>query len=195
MRIFFGKLGINMDQIVKSAESQMARAISVMREDFNSIRAGKANPALVENIVIQAYGGSTPLKILELATIHAQDAQTIVITPFDQTIIGEIETGIKNSGVMVNPVVDGHIIRISIPPLTEERRLEFVKVIHQKSENGRIMIRQIRHEAMEQIEKQKNEVSEDEVEREKKETQRVTDDHMKKIDDLRKKKKKELMTI
>ena len=184
-----------MDQIVKSAETRMQKAVDVMRDDFGTIRTGKANPSLVENVVIQAYGGTTPLKILELATIHAQDPQTIVITPFDQSVIGEIESGIKNSNLGFSPVVDGQIIRISIPPLTEERRLEFVKVIHQKAENGRIMIRQIRHEGMEAIEKQKDDVSEDEIEREKKNIQKVTDDFMKKIEDLRAEKEKELMTL
>jgi ribosome recycling factor len=184
-----------MDPIVENTKAHMQRAIDVMVDDFATVRTGKANPALVENIVIQAYGGSTPLKVLELATIHAQDPQTIVITPFDQSVISEIETGIKNSNLGFSPVVDGQIIRISIPPLTEERRLEFVKAIHQKAENGKIMIRQVRHESMEAIEKKKEEVSEDEIEREKKDVQRLTDEFIKKIDDLKSEKEKELMTI
>ncbi len=184
-----------MDPIVDNTKTHMQKAIDVMIDDFGTVRTGKANPSLVENVVIQAYGGSTPLKVLELATIHAQDPQTIVITPFDQSVIGEIETGITNANLGFNPVVDGQIIRISIPPLTEERRLEFVKAIHQKAENGKIMIRQIRHEAMETIEKKKDEVSEDEIEREKKDIQKLTDEFIKKIDDLKGEKEKELMTI
>lgn len=184
-----------MDPIVQNIKMRMDKAVEVMRDDFGTIRTGKANPSLVENVVIQAYGGSTPLKVLELATIHAQDPQTIVITPFDQTVIGEIESGITNANLGFNPVVDGQIIRISIPPLTQERREEFVKVIHQKAENGRIMVRQIRHEGMEEVEKKKDDVSEDEIEREKKEIQKLTDEYMKKIDDLREEKEKELMTL
>lgn len=184
-----------MDGIVKDAEGRMQKAFEVLRDDFATVRTGKANPAIIENVVINAYGGTTPLKVLELATIGTLDPQTIVITPFDQSVIGEIETGISNAQLGFNPVVDGSVIRISIPPLTEERRLEFVKVIHQKAENGRIMIRQVRHEAMEDIEKQKDEVSEDEIERYKKEIQKLTDDFMKKIDTLRDEKEADLMKL
>lgn len=186
-----------MDQIVSTTRDKMQKAFEVLRQDFVTVRTGKAAPSLVENIMIPAYGGSAHLKVLELATIHAQDPQTLVIAPFDKTVIHEIEHGIRDSGVGLSPIVDGEIVRISLPPLTEERRLEFVKMIHQKAENGRIMIRQIRHEANEDVKKQgaAKTISEDEVERLEKEIQKATDEFIKKIDNAREEKEKELMTI
>lgn len=185
-----------MDQIVSTARTNMQKAFDLLRQDFATIRTGKANAALVENIVINAYGGGAHLKILELATIHVPDHQTLVITPFDQTVIHEIEKGIADSGVGLNPIVDSNLIRISLPPLTEERRKEFVKLIHQKAENGKVMIRQMRHDAMEEIKKKNAKtVSEDEVERLEKEVQKATDEFMEKIDTLREEKEKELMSL
>src|SRR5581483_2939376 len=107
---------------------------------------GRANAGLVEDIMVNAYGGSARLKILELATIHVSDPQTIVITPFDHAVLNEIQNAITQSSAGLSPAVDGQLIRVSIPPLTEERRKDFVKLIHQKAEQGKVMIRQIRHE-------------------------------------------------
>lgn len=175
----------------------MQQAYDLVREDFGTVRSGKASPTLVENIVINAYGGSTKLKVMELATIHAQDPQTIVITPFDHSVIAEIQKGISDSQVGLNPVVDENIIRISIPPLTEERRRDFVKMVNQKAEQGKIMLRQVRHEAMEDVKKKAEGggVSEDEVSRAEKEIQRLTDDFIGKIDALRDEKEEELMKL
>lgn len=185
-----------MDQIVSVSRTNMQKAFDLLRQDFATIRTGKANAALVENIVINAYGGGAHLKVLELATIHVPDHQTLVLTPFDQAVIHEIEKGIADAKVGLNPIIDGNLIRINLPPLTEERRKEFVKLIHQKAENGKVMIRQMRHDAMEEIKKKSAKtVSEDEVERLEKEVQKATDDFMEKIDTLREEKEKELMSL
>lgn len=174
----------------------MQKAFEVMQQDFSTVRTGKANPALIENVTIMAYGGSAPMKLMELATIHAQDASTLVITPFDKSIMGEIERGLTDANLGMNPIVDESIIRMSIPPLTEERRKEFIKLVQQKAENGRIMVRQIRHDSMEDLKKMEEEnISEDEIKRLEKEIQKVTDEYMGKIDSLRVEKEKELMTI
>lgn len=175
----------------------MQKALDVLREDFATVRTGKASPTLVENIVINAYGGTQPLKVLELATIHVQDNSTLVISPFDKSIIAEIEKGISNANVGLNPIVDGEILRINLPPLTEERRSELVKLIKQKAEQGKVMLRQIRHEGMEDVKKRAAEAghSEDEVTRVEKEIQKVTDDFSEKIDTLMDEKEKELMTL
>lgn len=193
---FFAILISIMNDIVSQTRTKMQKAFEVMQQDFGTVRTGKAHPALIENVTIMAYGGSTPLKLMELATIHAQDASTLVITPFDKSIMNEIEKGLTEANLGMNPIVDESVIRLSIPPLTEERRKEFIKLVNQKAENGRIMIRQARHEAMEDLKKMGEEhVSEDEIKRLEKEIQKVTDEFMEKIDTLRAEKEKELMTL
>lgn len=184
-------------QIINDARKRMEKAFSVLKEDFGSVKTGKANPQVVENIVINAYGGSARLKVMELATIHVQDAQTIVITPFDQSVTRDIEKGITDSQMGLGISVDSALIRITIPPLTQERREEFVKLIHAKAENGKIMIRQARQESKDEIEKINKEghISEDDVERMEKEVQKITDEYIKKIDETRDMKEKELMTV
>ena len=186
-----------MEDIVTQVKSRMHKAIDSLREDFATVRTGKASPTLVENIIIQAYGGTQPLKVLELATIHTQDNSTIVIAPFDKSIIADIEKGISGANVGLNPIVDGDVLRINLPPLTEERRAEFVKLIKQKAEAGKVMLRQARHEGMEDAKKraEAGHISEDEVMRIEKEIQRLTDEFTEKIDDVLAEKEKELMTL
>ncbi len=187
-----------MDQQIQSATKQrMERALQVLKDDFGTVKTGKANPQLVENIVIKAYGGSAMLKVNELATIHVQDASTVVITPFDHSVIGDIERGIFDSQMGLGISVDGSIIRITVPPLTQERREEFVKLVHKKAENGKIMIRQARAESNDEIGKMKknNEITEDDEKRLEKEVQKLTDEYVEKIDEIEKMKEQELMTV
>lgn len=186
-----------MDPLITEARKKMQKALEVLSQDFASVRSGKASPALVENIIIPAYGGSTPLKVLELATIHVQDNSTIVISPFDKSITGEIEKGIASANVGLNPIVDGDILRINLPPLTEERRQELTRMIKQKAEGGKVMIRQLRHEAMEDVKKQEDDghISEDDVTRLEKEIQKATDEFSEKVESMTSEKEKELMTL
>lgn len=186
-----------MDPILSSTRRRMQEAFDLLRQDFQTVRTGKASPTLIENIEIAAYGGTQKLRVLELATIHVQDAHTLVIQPFDQSVIGEIEKGIAAANIGLNPVVDESILRISLPPLTEERRHEFVKMISQKAENGKIMVRQVRHDGMNDVKKrgEHGDLSEDEVTRLEKEIQKLTDDFIEKIDQLRDEKEKELMKM
>lgn len=185
-----------MDTITPEVKSKMQKAIDSARSDFATVRTGKASPSLVENIIIKAYGGATPLRVMELATIHVQDAHTLVLTPFDQSIMGEIEHGISDAQVGINPIVDGNFIRINLPPLSEERRKDFVKLIKQKAEQGKVTIRQIRHDGMEQAKKLENkETSEDEVIRLEKEIQKLTDSFIEQIDTLAAQKEEELMKV
>ena len=137
------------------------------------------------------------MRVLEVATIGSLDPQTLVITPFDATIIGEIQKGIQEANVGLNPVIDGQLIRISIPPLSQERREELVSLVHQKLEGGRIQVRQVRHEAMEEVKKQfsAKTISEDDLARLEKEVQKFTDETIAEIDALGKKKEEELMTV
>lgn len=186
-----------MENIVSEVRSRMTKAIDILRHDFATVRTGKASPTLVESIVINAYGGTQPLRVLELATIHIQDNTTIVISPFDKSITAEIEKGIAGANVGLNPIVDGDILRINLPPLTEERRLELIKLIKQKTEAGKVMLRQTRHEGMEDAKKQAKKAghSEDEVIRIEKEIQKLTDEFTEKIDTLETDKEKELITL
>lgn len=175
----------------------MQKVSEVLKTDLSTVRAGKATPSLVENIVVAAYGGTQRLKVVELAQIHAVDAQTLVITPYDGSIIGEIHKAIMEGNVGLTPVIDGQIIRISIPPLSEERRQQLVGLVHQKLEGGKIQVRQIRHEAMNDVKKSLNQkqISEDDLIRLEKEIQKLTDETISEIDSMGKKKEEELMAI
>ena len=178
-------------------KQNMQKVVDVIKVDLATVRTGRASPALVENVVIHAYGGTQSLKVVELAQIAAQDSQTIVITPYDQTIIGEIHKGLMEGNIGLTPVIDGQIIRISIPPLTEERRQQLVGLVNQKLEGGKIQIRQVRHEAINDYKKQLNDktISEDEMFHDEKEIQRLTDETISELDSLGKKKEEELMAI
>ena len=182
---------------LNTAKFQMQKIIEVIKTDLSTVRTGRATPSLVENIVINAYGGTQKLRVLELATISSSDPQTIIITPFDASIIDEIQKGIMETNVGLTPVVDGTLIRISIPPLSTERREELVTLVNQKLEGGRIQVRVVRHEAMETIKKQLNskEIGEDDVLRLEKEVQNLTDKTIGAVDDLGKRKEEELMQI
>lgn len=183
--------------IVSEAKQKMQKVLDVLKGDLATVRTGRATPALVENIIINAYGGTQKLKVMELATISASDPHTLIIAPFDGSIIGEIQKGMMEANVGLTPAIDGHIIRISIPPLSEERRKDLIHLMKQKLENGRIMVRLVRHEAMDQIKKQYNEktISEDEMVHLEKEIQKVTDIVMVEIETLGKKKEEELLQI
>lgn len=186
-----------MDTIIPQTKSKMQKAFEVLKEDFGTVKTGKANPQLVENIVINAYGGSAKLKVLELATIQVTDSQTLTIVPFDQSVTGEIEKGITDSQMGLGVAVNGTVIRVTIPQLTQERREEFVKLIRKKAENGKVMIRQVRADSNDDIKKLKEEghISEDEVERVEREVQKLTDEFVEKIDEVSKLKEQELMTV
>lgn len=175
----------------------MQKVLGLIKSDLSTVRTGRAAPSLVENISINAYGGTSKMRVLELATIGSLDPQTLVVTPFDSSIIGEIQKGIQEANVGLNPVIDGQVIRISIPPLSQERREELVGLVRQKLEGGRIQIRQARHEAMEEIKKQEKLkiISEDDVLRLEKEVQKLTDSTIAEIDSLGKRKEEELLQI
>jgi ribosome recycling factor len=179
--------------LIADTRDQMRKAVEILSSDIATIRTGKAAPSLVENITVSVYNGTTKLRVMEVATINAQDPQTLVLTPFDSSIIEEIRKGILESGAGLNPASDGQVLRISIPPLSEERRQELIHLMHQKLENGHVMVRQIRHEAMADL--KKGQLPEDENSRLEKEIQKATDDFIAQIDALGKKKEEELMQI
>jgi ribosome recycling factor len=180
-----------------SVRSKMQQVISLVITDIASIRSGRATPAIVEDLEILAYGGQQKLKINELATISASDAQSIIIDPWDKSIIGEIKQGIDAANAGLTPNIDGEIIRINFPPLTTEDREKFIKLLSSKLENGRIMVRQIRGEAMHGIKKmfEEKELSEDEKFNQEKKLQEITDNFVEKINKAGEAKKQELLKL
>ncbi len=186
-----------MDPKLNSVKEKMLKAIQLIREDIATIRTGRANPLLVENIVVSAYENSQKLKVKEMATITTDGARTLVIAPFDPTVIKDLERGINSANLGFSAVVDGNIVRISLPPLTEERRQEYIKMVGTKIEGGRVMIRQIRHEMMSSLKRQfeAKEIFEDEKKRLEKELQNLTDEMMAEIESIKKKKEEELSEI
>ena len=176
---------------------RMSKAVEFVKQDVATIRTGKATPALVENIIINAYGGTTKMKIVELATITVSDSQTLVITPYDQSIIGDIRRDIVGANVGLTPVLDNQIIRIAVPMLTGERRQEYVKMLHKKLEDGRVKVRQIRHDKMSEMKRlfEEKTLIEDERVRLEEELQKVTDKMMLEIENLGQAKETELNTV
>lgn len=183
-----------MDPLAVQTKQKINKVLEVIKGDLSTLRTGRASPLLVENLVLSVYGGSTKLKVMELATVGVTDARTLIITPFDPSIIQEIQKGIQEANLGFTPVIDGHMIRISIPQLSQERREELIKAMRHKLENGKIMVRQVRHEAMAEI-KEEFEGREDDVKRLEKEVQKLVDDTMEIIEDFGEQKEKELLQI
>lgn len=184
-----------MDQA--SVEKRMDEVINLVKSDIATIRTGRAAPSLVEDIVVDAYGGQSRLRVQELATITAPDTQTLVIDPYDKSIIGDIRKGIEAANIGLTPSIDGEIIRISLPLMTTEDRERYVKLLSQKLEHGKVMVRQIRGDAMKDIKDafEKKELTEDEKFDSEKKLQEITDKYTSKVDEMGEVKKKELLQI
>lgn len=185
------------EDLLAQTRTKMQKALEIIRQDLATIHTGRATPALVENVVVLVYGGTQRLKIMELVTITTSDPKTLVITPFDPSIIEEIERGLLEANLGLTPVLEGEVIRITIPPLSEERRQEYLKLAKQKLEAGRIMIRQLRHEVMSDLKRkfEAKEISEDDRRRQEKNLQELTDKYIAEIDDLGRRKEEELMQV
>lgn len=183
------------EAILVNLRSRLEATIEVVKKDLSSVRTGRAKPSLVEDVKVEAYG--TMMSIKELATITAPDTTLIVISPWDKGLVGAISTGIQKSGLNIQPIVDGDTVKISIPSLTQERREELVKLVHQKLESAKVMIRGVRTEIKEQIEAQEGEsgISEDNIKAWLESMQKTVDQYMVKIDELGQEKQKELMTL
>ncbi|PIQ70419.1 ribosome recycling factor [Candidatus Shapirobacteria bacterium CG03_land_8_20_14_0_80_40_19] len=175
----------------------MQKAVDHFKSEIAAIRTGRAVPALIENISCLAYGGASKLTVKELGTIASMDAQTLVIQPWDFSVIGEIRQGILAANVGLTPVIDNNLIRISVPGLTAERRNEYTKLLHQKMEQTRVSIRSIRSDKKKDIENLFNgkSISEDDKFGAEEELQRITDGFIANVDGLGEKKEKEINTI
>ncbi|GBF11635.1 ribosome recycling factor [Tepidibacillus infernus] len=181
--------------IKKNAQERMEKAISTLKKELASVRAGRANVSLLDKVQVEYYGALTPLN--QMANITTPDARTLVIQPWDKSIMGEIEKAILKSELGITPTNDGSVIRINIPPLTEERRKELVKVVKKMGEESKVAIRNIRRDANEELKKkEKNgEISEDQSHRTQEEIQKLTDKFIGDVDTVVNTKEKEIMEV
>jgi ribosome recycling factor len=184
-----------LDDILLEAEEKMIKTEEVVQHEFAGVRTGKASPSLVENILVEVYGSQ--MRIRELAGITAPEPRMLMIQPWDATTLHPIEKAIQKSNLGLNPTVDKKFIRIVLPELSQERRMEFIKVVKKMSEDGRVAVRHVRRDAMEQLKKEAKEggVTEDQVEVAEKEVQRLTDEYIAKIDKHLETKEKEILTV
>ena len=180
-----------------SIKLRMQAVIDLLSTDISTIRTGRANSSLVSDMTVMVYGGAQKMKINELGTITTPDPQTIVIDPWDKSIIGDIRKGIEAANVGFTPSIDGQIIIIALPPLTTEDREKYVKLLGTKLEASRVMIRQVRGDFMHDIKKgfEAKEISEDEKFAQEKKLQELTDVYIGKVEEIGEKKKAELLQI
>ena len=183
------------EDTLRDAEHRMQSAVSALDRDLDTVRTGRARPALVETLKVDYYGTLTPLN--QLATINAPEPRLITIQPWDKTQLGTIEKAIQKSDIGLNPTNDGNIIRLVVPPLTEDRRKELVKVVHKKVEDGHVAVRNVRRDSLEVLRKLQHdkEVSEDDERRAQERLQKLTDKYIAEIDRHRQTKDQELLEV
>jgi len=181
------------DDLVNDAGDRMAKSVEATRAEFQTVRTGRANPQLLDRIVVDYYGSPTPLN--QLAGVQTPDPRSLVISPYDASALGEIERAIQESDLGLTPSNDGKIIRLSIPQLTEERRKELVKVVRQIAEDGRVAVRNVRRDAIADIQSLASEVGADELHRAEEKVQKLTDDHVGQIDAALKQREADIMEV
>jgi len=183
------------EALFKDTGGKMARSIEAFKKDLGKIRTGRASFALLDGIKVDYYGTPTPLP--QVGTLSVPESRMITVTPWDTKMVGPIEKAIQSSGLGLNPSNDGKMVRIPIPPLTEERRKDLVKVVKKMAEDARIAVRNIRRESLEKVKERekKKEISEDEMKRWQDRVQKETDSYVKKIDEILKAKEQEIMEV
>ena len=184
-----------LNEIKKDAQTRMAKSIDALKHELSSLRTGRASTGLVDNLKVNYYGTDTPLS--QVATIAIADARSITITPWEKSMVGAVEKAILASNLGFTPNTLGQVIRINLPPLTEERRKDYIKVAKTKAEDSKISMRNIRRTAKELMEKleKDGEIGKDDLSRGEKELEKITADHVAKIDELLKHKEAELLEV
>jgi ribosome recycling factor len=182
-------------ETINKHKDDLEKTLEHLKEEMGKIRTGRANPALVEGLLVDYYGTKTPLK--QIASINTPEPRLIAIQPWDRGALGAIETAIRESDLNMNPNNDGAVIRINIPMLTEDRRKEMVKILNQKAEEARISVRNVREESWKEIQaaESRGEISEDDKFSGKDKLQAIVDEYNKKIEEIRAKKETEIMTV
>ena len=184
-----------MKEIISEAEERMKKAVEALQHEFNTLRTGRASAALFDKIRVEYYGTPTPLN--QVATISVPEARLVVIQPWDKSTIGDIEKAIQKSELSMNPNNDGKVIRISIPPLTEERRKEFVKIAKNMAEQNRVSLRNARRDANDELKKAEKDgtISEDDLKRAEDDVQKLTDSYVAQVNEQLEEKEKEILDI
>ncbi|SRR5579884_3585982 len=183
------------DQVYQTAERKMHRAVEVLQHDLGTLRTGRASPALLEKVQVEAYG--TPMPLNGLATISVPEPRLLVIQPWDKKMLPAIEKAIQKSDLGLTPSSDGTVVRLSIPPLNEERRRDLVKMVHKRVEEARVAVRNCRRDAVEELRKAERDqhIPEDQVKRAQDRLQKLTDDTIKQVDEVGRRKEGEVMEI
>ncbi len=182
-----------LEEMLEDAERRMDQAVEHVVSQFATVRTGRANPSILNRVMVEYYGSPTPLQ--QLASFSVPEPRLLVVSPFDPNAIPEIEKGINAAQLGLNPSNDGHLIRLAFPELTEERRRDLIKVVRQMAEDGRISIRQVRRHAKDAMESLHGEVSDDDIRRMEKQLQDTTDSHSARIDELLEHKEQELLEV
>ena len=184
-----------MNQLFNTAEEKMNKTVAALEKEYGSIRAGRANPAILDRVTVDYYG--TPTPIIQMAAVSVPEARMLQIQPWDASTLKEIEKAILASDIGITPANDGKIIRISFPPLTEERRKELVKDINKMAEDSKVAIRSIRRDIIDKLKvmKKNNEITEDDVKKGETDAQKLTDKFVKKLDEVAAAKEKEVMSL
>ena len=183
------------EQILSNATDKMEKAISSLKKEYANVRTGRANPLILERISVEYYNTPTPLR--QLSNVSVQDGQTLVITPFDKTIVNEIEKAIAKSDIGITPNSDGVCVRLTFPPLTEDRRKEICKSVKKMAEDAKVAVRNIRRDAGDDLKKTEKELnlSEDEVKNVQNDIQKLTDKYTKIIDSICQEKEQEVLKV
>ena len=184
-----------LEEVLQDAERRMKKTVEHVRDDFAAIRTGRASASLLNRVVVNYYGQSTPLN--QIASIAVPEPTLLVVSPYDKSVIEEVEKAIQQSDLGLNPVSDGNVIRLPIPKLTEERRKELTRLVRAKAEEGRVAIRNIRRDAIEDLRtfEKEGEITKDDLHRGQEEAQRLTDRFISETDEMLKVKEKELMEV
>jgi ribosome recycling factor len=183
------------DDVTRDADQRMNKAIEALKHEFSKLRTGRAHTSLLDHVKVAYYGSEMPLN--QVANVSVLDSRTLSVTPWDKGMVAPIEKAILNSDLGLNPATAGTVIRIPLPPLTEERRRDLTKVVRHEAENARVAIRNIRRDAMHMLKElmKEREISEDQERRAEEKVQKLTDDHVARVDELLGKKEKELMEV
>jgi ribosome recycling factor len=179
--------------LLADAKNKMEMAADHVGNEFSTVRTGRANPQLLHRITVDYYGSETPLQ--QLASISIPEPRLLVIQPFDKATVGDIERSIQQSDLGLNPSNDGNVIRIAFPPLTEERRLELIKLVRQMAEEGRVSVRNVRRHSKSEMEELHGEISDDDIRRGETELQELTDTYVERIETLLGNKEEELLEV
>lgn len=184
-----------LDDILKTAEHKMGKAVEILSQDLQSVRTGRATPALLDRVQVDYYGSPQPVNAV--ANVSTPDPRLIVIQPWDKTMLSVLEKAIQKSDLGINPTNDGHVLRLALPQLTEERRLGLVKQVHQRAEEARIAVRNCRRDAMDHVKKAEKDggISAEDQHRAQDRLQKLTDQHVRQIDEVSKRKEAEVKEV